>query len=652
MNSDRSPHEPFIPDQARPLPHGRHSDAFVIAFVAFEPNVLHNGSRACWIGPASCGSVIAIPPSQHQLRRRSLRRRILAALASSALLFATLTLLAWRYGFTPLPHPKPGTYLNALAPPPPAESNSFALAQAIAQLVPVFPALERDVVIVGPALGDWASAGCSLVPRFDLDALTGENPLSRILSNPMMAEVWTNATLAAPGAKASPRDRPNTLEWRKSTSHLLAYAMVRAMDSERAGRSTEALAFLAAGWRLAILVTPPQTAVSRTAEFARAWRRISTEAPALDGHEARSLLESLSSVTNALPSLEQEYLAMGGKWMEDAATVRSKRVSRILVRQSFQQAFASIANDVSQWWARLLSTAAPTSADSVPASGFHPFRYPLRVLIQYAQNSVARTTDFHRIREANLSAVLEPLRRGEADDAVWVADTIRQTAWNRPRCRRWFDRPAVWSFGSEMPPLGQICRWQQHVRADVESGRLALALRLYRVQHGSWPGQLADLVPDFMPAIPSDPFTGSPWAYERTRDGWSVRSTAAWSRTPAPTTKDNGTWSFSSADAQVVRDDHAIATQSAVTLNFRVLERYGLLPKGTQNLLLELGIPASNALALLTNRFVPPNLAALTRLLAERQSQTHPTEKPAFTNAPPETSSTNRLQIPQPQPER
>jgi hypothetical protein len=43
-----------------------------------------------------------------------------------------------------------------------------------------------------------------------------------------------------------------------------------------------------------------------------------------------------------------------------------------------------------------------------------------------------------------------------------------------------------------------------------------LALRLYRQERGEFPKSLESLVPQFLPAVPIDPFSGKPLVYRST----------------------------------------------------------------------------------------------------------------------------------------
>ena len=51
-------------------------------------------------------------------------------------------------------------------------------------------------------------------------------------------------------------------------------------------------------------------------------------------------------------------------------------------------------------------------------------------------------------------------------------------------------------------------------RARLRLLTCELALRQYRLEHGSEPAKLADLVPDYLPELPIDPFSGRPLRYQ------------------------------------------------------------------------------------------------------------------------------------------
>ncbi len=53
------------------------------------------------------------------------------------------------------------------------------------------------------------------------------------------------------------------------------------------------------------------------------------------------------------------------------------------------------------------------------------------------------------------------------------------------------------------------------VVANLRATKLCVAIRLYHLQNGALPGELKELVPDFMAEIPEDPFSKRPFGYAR-----------------------------------------------------------------------------------------------------------------------------------------
>lgn len=58
-------------------------------------------------------------------------------------------------------------------------------------------------------------------------------------------------------------------------------------------------------------------------------------------------------------------------------------------------------------------------------------------------------------------------------------------------------------------------------KVDLELMRLAVAIARYRRARGGWPARLEDLVPRYLPEIPTDPYTGDAFRY-RSGKVWSI----------------------------------------------------------------------------------------------------------------------------------
>lgn len=52
-------------------------------------------------------------------------------------------------------------------------------------------------------------------------------------------------------------------------------------------------------------------------------------------------------------------------------------------------------------------------------------------------------------------------------------------------------------------------------KAHSNATQLSFALHAYYLENGELPTQLNDLVPDYLPKIPSDPFDGEPMRYSK-----------------------------------------------------------------------------------------------------------------------------------------
>ena len=59
-------------------------------------------------------------------------------------------------------------------------------------------------------------------------------------------------------------------------------------------------------------------------------------------------------------------------------------------------------------------------------------------------------------------------------------------------------------------------------RAHLNGTMVAIALRLYRIERGDYPDNLDALVPAYLDSMPLDPFTGSPFHYEKAGDDFRL----------------------------------------------------------------------------------------------------------------------------------
>ena len=87
-------------------------------------------------------------------------------------------------------------------------------------------------------------------------------------------------------------------------------------------------------------------------------------------------------------------------------------------------------------------------------------------------------------------------------------------------------RLAPWHLLSRilLPELGAVMSKAARCDAKIRDTQAALAIERYRLANGKLPSQLSDLVPAFLPAVPSDPFDGKPLRYKTLAKGYVVYS--------------------------------------------------------------------------------------------------------------------------------
>ena len=75
-----------------------------------------------------------------------------------------------------------------------------------------------------------------------------------------------------------------------------------------------------------------------------------------------------------------------------------------------------------------------------------------------------------------------------------------------------------------MPAFQTIPDFVTGNQARAEMLRLSYALLEYRIQNGHFPEQVSRLVPDFLPKLPNDGFTGRPFIVTLTENSFAIRS--------------------------------------------------------------------------------------------------------------------------------
>lgn len=75
-----------------------------------------------------------------------------------------------------------------------------------------------------------------------------------------------------------------------------------------------------------------------------------------------------------------------------------------------------------------------------------------------------------------------------------------------------------------MPVFPPAYKKSAGVQARMDLLRLAIALRLYRYERGSYPADLNAVQPQYLPTLPLDPFTNKPFVYRREGKGFLLYS--------------------------------------------------------------------------------------------------------------------------------
>lgn len=68
-------------------------------------------------------------------------------------------------------------------------------------------------------------------------------------------------------------------------------------------------------------------------------------------------------------------------------------------------------------------------------------------------------------------------------------------------------------FTRATAPLARICAAEARLDAALGAAEIALALRIYKAKHRFYPFRLGELVPEIIPELPKDPYTGKDYVY-------------------------------------------------------------------------------------------------------------------------------------------
>ena len=437
--------------------------------------------------------------------------------------------IGWRYGFTPLPGVVGGneftplenyTWLNV------TPSNCWYWGRELDRT------LRTNInMAVGRGyfhfLESWPSAGTSRNGYERIDSfITGQPALDRCLE----------------GLLSSPDNRrPASLTPRDvfCVHFLSRYPLWLASGSEAHGDVMQAFDHLLNGWRGQARHAPsaefPELFDERQGEqvnalHGKSWRRLALTGPALPLDHARRLLADLASVTNSLPSLEDSYTEAASRALSLALASAHPNWRR--VRGGFNRAFFQMEQEgfVFLYWL-ITRIVGPGTGYDLRINGIRNFSKPAADLVDALQKTAARPRDVQRFHAACLSRTLAAIRSGEITRMQQKTAYPGRVASLEPSfLHRYLDRPAVWGSAVRYPDPAQYQACLNWWRVDLESCRLALALRAYYNLHGESPDRLERLVPEILPAVPIDPFTGQPFRYQLEGGLWRF-----WSAGPAGT---------------------------------------------------------------------------------------------------------------------
>jgi hypothetical protein len=122
------------------------------------------------------------------------------------------------------------------------------------------------------------------------------------------------------------------------------------------------------------------------------------------------------------------------------------------------------------------------------------------------------------LREATAALTLAE-RSPQEQAAAWpeLARRCREQ-WPQSVNRFVFARWAV-------PQAARIGAYSVFARSLLNCARVALAVESFRRAHRRWPAALTDLVPDYLSAVPIDPYSGEPLILRATAQGLAIHAT-------------------------------------------------------------------------------------------------------------------------------
>lgn len=532
-------------------------------------------------------------PWRHRPRRRILRR---VALAISILTSATVLffLFGWRYGFTRLPEPERGI----------AVTNPFELTWS--QVKPSNCWYWIRATGPDPA---WSIQWGDPLERFrraystvGLVAVTNQADVILWLQDNPSIERTYKAVLACPDRRTPAPEPSSELDdcpERIALRRLGSYALWLVSEAERKGAILEAFQHLLEAWQLRQMLSHDGLlGVHR--DPAAVWRRLALKAPLPSHPDVVRLMASLEDMVASLPSLESAFCRQAWALRDELISKRiympqaiplsaAPRSVRWLVTDAFAHAFSEILDNARSWCQWLFAKATGTTTDDAPSfSPLEPFDRPFCIAYYATMLGVTRTNDLARIYDACVSGIVARLRAGDPINAIAWAGNLR--THRDGGCLFSLDRPVVSHAAQRISSLPLDC--DVSIRSQIvllQSARLTLALRLYHETHSEWPQTLAQLVPDVLPQLPLDPFSGRPFLYRPMPDGYLLASVGRDQKSEGWLLSTNRLRDRGSNEHVfgAAEPDSALAAwkkeqEQPRMMDIRMLMRYGLLPKGSR----------------------------------------------------------------------
>ncbi len=126
---------------------------------------------------------------------------------------------------------------------------------------------------------------------------------------------------------------------------------------------------------------------------------------------------------------------------------------------------------------------------------------PFGVEKVFRWKAVQSTDEFYAMVRASLETPLAEMPPLEAKFDRWL-DGLPWSFWEFAPNSKCMDGVGVHIH--RYFDIHRMLSWQ----ADCREAIIGIAVHQYRLKHGEWPADLAQLVPEFLPELPCDPFTG------------------------------------------------------------------------------------------------------------------------------------------------